>query len=59
MTYVFKLSGNASNLLKRLSHLIISENLKVVLIGFYTSYITANISKYYNILHCEENGDIK
>lgn len=59
MTYVFRLSGNSSNLLKRLSHTITNDNLKVALTGFYTSYLTPNISKFYNILHYEENGDIK
>ena len=59
MTYVFKLSDRKSTLQKSLSHSITNDDLKVALIGFYTSYLTPNISKYYNILHYEENGVIK
>jgi hypothetical protein len=56
---VFKLSERKSILQKGLSHPIINNDLKVALIGFYTTYLTPNISNKNNKLPYEENGTTK
>ena len=49
-SYVFELSDCKSILQKNLSHPINNDNLKVALIGFYTTYLTPNITNKNNKL---------
>jgi hypothetical protein len=59
MTYVFKLSEQNSILKKKVGHPIANDDLKVGLVGFYTTYLTPNVTEKNNKLKYEDNGVIK